>query len=118
MACILVLIISIGEMQVMEIATNKTLKMSTRDKVGTQRKKLWATYTIDKPGFQAPPLHYLFMSELKNGDHGYLKINYSSISEYNWMEESKNTQNILLDVFVRSICKKKHPFIPWNHVEK
>ena len=43
MACILVLIISIGEMQVMEIATNKTLKMSTRDKFGTQRKKLWAT---------------------------------------------------------------------------
>ena len=43
MACILVLIISIGEMQVMEIATNKTLKMSTRDKVGTQRKKLRAT---------------------------------------------------------------------------
>lgn len=43
MACILVLIISIGEMQVMEIATNKTLKMSTQDKVGTQRKKLWAT---------------------------------------------------------------------------
>ena len=42
MACILVLIISIGEMQVMEIATNKTFKMSTWDKVGTHRKKLWA----------------------------------------------------------------------------
>ena len=39
MACILVLIISIGEMQVMEIATNKTFKMSTRDKGGTHRKK-------------------------------------------------------------------------------